>query len=70
MGLDIKSVLVVDGVGANCQEILNSHGINVVTKAKITKQELLEEIPVSSYSIKYCDTYLVLKKIYKRNSTG
>ncbi|KAI8430691.1 hypothetical protein MSG28_000881 [Choristoneura fumiferana] len=45
MGLEIKSVLVVDGVGANCQEILNSHGIKVVTKAKITKQELLEEIP-------------------------
>ncbi|XP_049886349.1 D-3-phosphoglycerate dehydrogenase [Pectinophora gossypiella] len=45
MGLDIKSVLVVDGVGANCAEILNSHGIKVVTKAKITKEELLKEIP-------------------------
>ncbi|CAG4962087.1 unnamed protein product [Parnassius apollo] len=45
MGLDIKSVLVVDGVGANCTEILNSHGIKVTNKAKITKEELLKEIP-------------------------
>ncbi|KAM3968657.1 D-3-phosphoglycerate dehydrogenase [Aphomia sociella] len=45
MGLDIKSVLVVDGVGANCAEILGSHGIKVTTKAKITKDELLKEIP-------------------------
>ncbi|CAH0405014.1 unnamed protein product [Chilo suppressalis] len=45
MVLNIKSVLVVDGVGANCAEILNSHGIKVTTKAKITKDELLKEIP-------------------------
>ncbi|CAG9784193.1 unnamed protein product [Diatraea saccharalis] len=45
MVLNIKSVLVVDGVGANCAEILNSHGIKVTTKAKITKAELLKEIP-------------------------
>ncbi|XP_063394435.1 D-3-phosphoglycerate dehydrogenase [Cydia fagiglandana] len=45
MGLDIKSVLVADGVGSNCQEILNSHGIHVVNRPKISKQELLEEIP-------------------------
>lgn len=47
MGLDIKSVLVVDGVGANCTVILKSHGIAVTNKAKITKEELLQEIPVS-----------------------
>ncbi|CAG4942310.1 unnamed protein product [Colias eurytheme] len=45
MGLDIKSVLIVDGVGANCAEILKSHGIEVASKAKITKDELLNEIP-------------------------
>lgn len=45
MGLDIKSVLIVDGVGANCAEILNSNDISVTTKPKITKEELLEEIP-------------------------
>ncbi|XP_026331568.1 D-3-phosphoglycerate dehydrogenase [Hyposmocoma kahamanoa] len=45
MGLDIKSVLVVDGVGANCTVILKSHGIAVTNKAKITKEELLQEIP-------------------------
>ncbi|KAJ8737384.1 hypothetical protein PYW07_000655 [Mythimna separata] len=43
--MDIKSVLVVDGVGANCTEILTAHGISVVNQAKITKQELLNEIP-------------------------
>ncbi|KAJ2954473.1 hypothetical protein O0L34_g2752 [Tuta absoluta] len=45
MGLDIKSVLVVDGVGANCGEILARHGISFTNKAKITKEELLQEIP-------------------------
>lgn len=46
MVLSIKSVLVVDGVGANCTEILNAHGIKVTNKAKISKEELLKEIPV------------------------
>ncbi|OWR41229.1 D-3-phosphoglycerate dehydrogenase [Danaus plexippus] len=44
MGLDIKSVLIVDGVGSNCADILNSHNIQVTTKAKISKDELLKEI--------------------------
>ncbi|XP_059059838.1 D-3-phosphoglycerate dehydrogenase [Achroia grisella] len=44
MGLDIKSVLIVDGVGQNCAKILTSHGIPNVTKAKITSDELLKEI--------------------------
>lgn len=52
MVLDIKSVLVVDGVGANCAEILNSHGIKVTTKAKITKEDLLKEIPVRLFCIR------------------
>ncbi|XP_013184972.1 D-3-phosphoglycerate dehydrogenase [Amyelois transitella] len=45
MGLDIKSVLVADGVGANCTEILQSHGIAVTNRPKISKDELLKEIP-------------------------
>lgn len=45
MGLDIKSVLVVDGVGSNCAEILQLHDVYVTMKPKITKAELLEEIP-------------------------
>ncbi|XP_023941614.1 D-3-phosphoglycerate dehydrogenase [Bicyclus anynana] len=45
MVLEINSVLIVDGVGARCAEILNSHKIKVTTKAKITKEELLKEIP-------------------------
>lgn len=47
MVLKIKSVLVADGVGANCDEILKLHGISVTNKAKISKDELLREIPVS-----------------------
>lgn len=51
MVLEIKSVLVVDGVGANCTEILNSHGISVINQAKISKDELLKEIPVRALSL-------------------
>lgn len=47
MGLEIKSVLVVDGVGINCTQILKSHGLSVTNKPKITKDELVQEIPVS-----------------------
>lgn len=53
MGLDIKSVLVVDGVGANCEETLKKHGISVTTRPKITKEELLQEIPVSLLVFRY-----------------
>ncbi|XP_011549288.3 D-3-phosphoglycerate dehydrogenase [Plutella xylostella] len=45
MGLDIKSVLVVDGVGPNCAQILQQHGIGVTEVAKISKEQLLKEVP-------------------------
>ncbi|KAL4717547.1 hypothetical protein ACJJTC_000696 [Scirpophaga incertulas] len=45
MLLKIQNVLVVDGVGAKCAEVLTSHGMNVTTIPKITKAELLKEIP-------------------------
>ncbi|KAJ0183712.1 hypothetical protein K1T71_000135 [Dendrolimus kikuchii] len=45
MVLEIKSVLIVDGVGANCGEILENHGINATNIPKITPEELLKEIP-------------------------
>lgn len=48
MGLDIKSVLVVDGVGPNCAQILQQHGIGVTEVAKISKEQLLKEVPVST----------------------
>ena len=60
MGLQIKSVLVVDGVGANCTEILNSHGISVINKAKITKEELLQEVPVRALLHDYVFIHLYL----------
>ncbi|CAH4038902.1 D-3-phosphoglycerate dehydrogenase [Pieris brassicae] len=43
--MEIKSVLIVDGVGPVCADTLTSHGISVTTKPKITKEELLKEIP-------------------------
>lgn len=45
MVVEIKSVLIVDGVGANCGEILKAHGIKSTYKSKITKEQLLQEIP-------------------------
>lgn len=47
MSLEIKSVLVVDGVGADCMEILKAHGLNVTVIPKISKEELKKEIAVS-----------------------
>ncbi|XP_041987809.1 D-3-phosphoglycerate dehydrogenase [Aricia agestis] len=43
--VNIKSVLIVDGVGANCEEILKAHGIKVTAIPKISKEELIKEIP-------------------------
>lgn len=42
--MDIKSVLVVDGVSSNCTEILTAYGVNVTNKPKISKEELLSII--------------------------
>lgn len=47
MALNIKSVLIVDGVGANCTDILNAHGISATNIAKISKEDILKEVPVS-----------------------
>ncbi|XP_030026636.2 D-3-phosphoglycerate dehydrogenase [Manduca sexta] len=45
MVLDIQSVLAVDGVDPKGVEILTSHGISVTVQAKISKHDLLQEIP-------------------------
>lgn len=45
MVLQIKSVLIVDGVGANCSEILKAHGISSTNIAKISKEDILKEVP-------------------------
>ncbi|CAK1554812.1 unnamed protein product [Leptosia nina] len=43
--LTIKSVLIVDGVGPSCAKILESHGLSVTSIPKISKEQLLKEIP-------------------------
>ena len=45
--LDLKRVLISDSVDRCCQTILEANGIHVDLKTKLTKEELLAEIPVS-----------------------
>lgn len=45
--LDLKRVLISDSVDACCKTILEGNGIAVDLKTKLTKEELLAEIPVS-----------------------
>lgn len=43
--LDLKRVLISDNVDRCCQTILEANGIHVDLKTKLTKEELLAEIP-------------------------
>lgn len=45
--LDLKRVLISDSVDSCCKTILEANGIAVDLKTKLTKEELLAEIPVS-----------------------
>ena len=45
--LDLKRVLISDSVDSCCKTILETNGIVVDLKTKLTKEELLAEIPVS-----------------------
>ena len=45
--LDLKRVLISDSVDSCCKTILETNGIVVDLKTKLTKDELLAEIPVS-----------------------
>jgi len=44
--LDLKRVLISDSVDSCCKAILEANGIAVDLKTKLTKEELLAEIPV------------------------
>ena len=44
--LDLKRVLISDSVDNCCKTILEANGIAVDLKTKLTKEELLAEIPV------------------------
>ena len=45
--LEIKRVLISDNLDNCCKEILEANGIAVDVKTKLTKEELIAEIPVS-----------------------
>ena len=49
--LDLKRVLISDSVDSCCKTILEANGIAVDLKTKLTKEELLAEIPVSLLSL-------------------
>ena len=47
--LNLKRVLISDSVDSCCKTILEANGIVVDLKTKLTKEELLAEIPVRSF---------------------
>lgn len=47
MVITLQKVLISDEVDPKCVEVLKANGIEVVKNTKLTKDELLTEIPVS-----------------------
>ena len=45
--LNIQNVLISDNLDNCCHEILTKNGINVKAETKLSKEQLLAEIPVS-----------------------
>lgn len=56
MSVKLNSVLISDEVDQKCVTILQENGIKVVKNTKLSKEELLKEIPVSNkfYSLLLC----------------
>ena len=48
MALTLKKVLISDEIDAKCLKILQENGIEAVKKTKLSKEELIAEIPVSN----------------------
>ena len=49
MAFALSKVLISDNVSPRCAEILQKNGITVDTKTKLTKEDLINEIPVSQW---------------------
>ena len=47
MVIRLENVLISDEVDAKCVTILQQNGVNVVKNTKLSKEELIAEIPVS-----------------------
>lgn len=48
MSFQLQSVLITDEIDVQCVEILQKNGIQVVKNTKLTKEQLIAEIPVSN----------------------
>lgn len=48
MSFNLSSVLISDEVDQKCVKILEENGIKVLKNSKLSKEELLKEIPVSN----------------------
>ena len=46
MSLILKKVLISDDINPQCAEIMVKNGIEVAQKTKLTKEQLIAEIPV------------------------
>lgn len=60
--LDLKRVLISDSVDSCCKAILEANGIAVDLKTKLTKEELLVEIPVRESRSTCTDKISVLNR--------
>jgi len=47
MSFSLKTVLITDEIDQKCVDILQKNGISVNKNTKLSKDELLAEIPVS-----------------------
>ena len=57
MALTLKKVLISDEVDPQCVEILRQNGVDAVLNTKLSKEQLLAEIPVSRESQEKVDSF-------------
>ena len=62
--LDLKRVLISDSVDSCCKTILEANGIAVDLKTKLTKEELLAEIPVRESRSTCIDKICVVNRYF------
>ena len=50
MAFVLKKVLISDEIDERCIDVLKKNGVDVVKNTKLTKEQLIAEIPVSSFT--------------------
>ena len=69
MAFPLRKVLISDEVDPKCVTILQNNGINVEKNTKLSKEELLAKIPVSSLTVHFRDKCnCKLKKMTRMSS--